>query len=181
MLLVYCVVDGHPAGSACEDFLRARTGWFTSPLVLFEAKAVLTKIYGVDPLAATSKLATFCTMPVVMFALDDTVATSALGLADTHRIELTDAVLLDLALRHGAAFLATEDRKLATVCTQLGITPECPLDATLRQQVVAFEAANLAPKGVQRILRSVHHWMSNSFSDAAEAFWDQSSHCSRLP
>ena len=49
MLLVYCTLQGHPAAPACEQFLRAHTGWFTSPLVLFEAKGILTKVYGVSP------------------------------------------------------------------------------------------------------------------------------------
>jgi hypothetical protein len=52
-LLVYCVVDGHPAGAACEQFPKARSGWFTSPLVLIEAKTILTKVYSVDALAAS--------------------------------------------------------------------------------------------------------------------------------
>ena len=44
MVLVYSLLQGHPALTACEHFLRAHTGWFTSPLVLFEAKGVLTKV-----------------------------------------------------------------------------------------------------------------------------------------
>jgi hypothetical protein len=43
MLLVYCVLQGHPGATACEQFLRAHSGWFTSPLVLFETKGHLTK------------------------------------------------------------------------------------------------------------------------------------------
>jgi predicted nucleic acid-binding protein len=34
MVLVYSLLQGHPALAACEQLLRARTGWFTSPLVL---------------------------------------------------------------------------------------------------------------------------------------------------
>ena len=55
MLLMYSVVQGHPGAAACQQFLRAHAGWFTSPLVLFEAKAALTKIYGVPPNVATQK------------------------------------------------------------------------------------------------------------------------------
>lgn len=56
MVLVYSVLPGHPAAAACERFLRANAGGFTSPSVLFEAKNVLTKVYREDPLAATQKL-----------------------------------------------------------------------------------------------------------------------------
>lgn len=56
MLVVYCLLKGHPARTACQKFLRSQSGLFTSPLVLFEAKAILTKVYAVDPAAATAKL-----------------------------------------------------------------------------------------------------------------------------
>src|SRR5437660_1065464 len=44
MVLVYSLLQGHPAETACEHLLRVRAGWFTSPLVLFEAKSVLTMV-----------------------------------------------------------------------------------------------------------------------------------------
>ena len=47
MLIVYSLLQGHPAASPCEQFIRSQTGWFTTPLSIFEAKAVLTKVYGV--------------------------------------------------------------------------------------------------------------------------------------
>jgi len=33
-LLVYSLLEGHPASAACEQFIRGRTGWFTTPLML---------------------------------------------------------------------------------------------------------------------------------------------------
>src|SRR5262249_30687486 len=56
--------------AACELLLRAHTGWFTSASVLFEAKAVLTKVYGEDPALATQKLAQVAAGPVVLLDLD---------------------------------------------------------------------------------------------------------------
>lgn len=53
MVLVYSLLQGHPAATACEQLLRAHSGWFTSTAVFFEAKSVLTKVYGEDPLAVT--------------------------------------------------------------------------------------------------------------------------------
>jgi predicted nucleic acid-binding protein len=43
MLLVYSFLQGHPAALPCQQFLSAYSGWFTTPLVLFEAKNILTK------------------------------------------------------------------------------------------------------------------------------------------
>jgi predicted nucleic acid-binding protein len=170
MLLVYCVLQGHPAANVCEQFLRAHAGWFTSPLVLFEAKGILTKVYGIDSGAATRTLVQFSAAPVVLLDLDVTGAVSALQLADTHALDLTDAVLLHLALQHGVHYLATEDQRLAQVCTQLGITPQSPLDAALRRQVAAWEAVNLAPKGLGRVLRRIHQWLGQSHPQAAQDF-----------
>src|SRR5262249_48451642 len=56
MLLVYVLLQGHPAAIPCEQFLRAHVGWFTSSLVLFEAKNILTKVYGVHAGGTTRKL-----------------------------------------------------------------------------------------------------------------------------
>src|SRR5438094_7821027 len=84
MILVYSLLQGHPASLACEQFVRSQAGWFTSPLVLFETKNILTKVYGVDAAAATRKLLQFGTGPVVLLDLDALGATSAFQLADTH-------------------------------------------------------------------------------------------------
>ena len=48
MLIVYSLLDGHPASITCESFIRNHTNWFTTTLTLFEAKAILTKVYAVD-------------------------------------------------------------------------------------------------------------------------------------
>jgi hypothetical protein len=45
MLMVYSILDAHPASTACEQFIRTHSGWFTTTLTLFEAKAILTKVY----------------------------------------------------------------------------------------------------------------------------------------
>ena len=65
MVLVCSLLQGHPALTACEQLLRAHSGWFTSPLVVFEAKAILTKVYGEDPAITTQKLAQVVGGPVV--------------------------------------------------------------------------------------------------------------------
>jgi predicted nucleic acid-binding protein len=181
MILVYSFLQGHPAALACELFLSAHSGWFTSPLVLFETKNILTKVYSVAAAEATRKLLQFAAGPVALISLDPATVTSALNLADRHGLNLTDAVLLHLALQHGAPFLATEDQRLAQVCAQLGITPQSPLDAALRQQVAAWEAVNLAPKGLGRVLRRIHQWLGQSHPQAAQDFWSQTGGGGHLP
>jgi predicted nucleic acid-binding protein len=181
MILVYSLLQGHPAALPCEQFLTAHSGWFTSPLVLIEAKNILTKVYDLDVNDVTTKLLLFATGPVVLVDLDEATIRSAFLLADTYGLDLTDAVLLHLTQRCGASYLATEDQGLAQACTQLGITPESPLDTTLRQQVAAWEAANLAPKGLPRVLRRVHQWLDQAHPQAAQAFWGQTRGGTHLP
>jgi hypothetical protein len=77
--------------------------------------------------------------------------------------------------------LATEDMRLAQASTQLGITAQSPLDAALRQQVAAWEAVNLAPKGLARVLRRVHEWLNQTHTQVAQAFWTQTRGGSHLP
>jgi predicted nucleic acid-binding protein len=181
MILVYYLLQGHPAALPCEQFLRAHSGWFTSPLVLIEAKNILTKVYNVNASDVSTKLLQFAAGPIVLLDLDEVAVTSSFQLADASGLDLTDAVLLHLAQRYGATYLATEDQRLAGSCTQFGITPQSPFDAVLRKQVASWEASNLAPKGLSRVLRRVHDWLSQPYPQAAQDFWTQTGGGSHLP
>ena len=154
MILVYSLLQGHPAATACEQLLRAHVGWFTSPWVLLEAKAVLTtKVYGEDPALVTQKLAQIAHGPVVLVDLARTDVITVLQFADTHALDLrispTPSCCI-LVHRHGARFLASDDQRLSLVCSQFGITPLSPLDSALRQAVGAWEASHVPPKGLPR-------------------------------
>jgi predicted nucleic acid-binding protein len=181
MILVYYLLQGHPASLACEQFLRAHSGWFTSPLVLVEAKNILTKVYSVNVNAVTTKLLQFAAGPVVLLDLDEATVTSAFQLEDTYTLDITDAVLLHIIQQCGANCLATEDQRLAQACLQVGISPVSPLDTSLRQQVASWEAANLAPKGLPRVLRRVQQWLKQSHPQAAQDFWSQTGGANHLP
>lgn len=181
MLVVYCVLGGHPAGAKCEQFLKARSGWFTSPLVLIEAKAILTKIYSVDPADATKKLEQFSTVPVTFVDLDAAAVLAAFQLADVHGLDTTDAVLLQLAISNSARNIATDDQHFAQVCAHFGINVASPLDAALRKAVATWEAAHVQPKGLARVLWRVREWLSQTHAQAAQDFWSQTGGGSHLP
>ncbi len=181
MILVYSLLQGHPANVPCEQLLRSHAGWFTTPLVLIEAKHILAKVYSVDPATATARLLQFAAGPVVLLDLEDPTLIAALQLADARGIDVTDAVLLVLAQRHGAADLATEDQRLAQVCLTAGITVLTPFDNALRQAVAAWETAHVPPKGLPRVLRRVHQWLTRTHPQAAQDFWTQTSNGSHLP
>ena len=181
MILVYSLLQGHPAAATCEQFLRSQSGWFTSPLVLAEARNVLTKVYAISAGAATAKLLQFAAAPVVLLDLDQATITASFPLADTHGLDITDAVLLHQARSHGARELVTEDQRLTQACRQLGLTAVSPIDVALRQQVSVWEAVNLPSKGLPRILRRVYHWLNQSHVQAAQDFWSQTASGSHLP
>jgi hypothetical protein len=92
-----------------------------------------------------------------------------------------DAMLLEVARSQDATALATDDTKLAGACSKLGITSENPISAALREQMAAWEAANLPAKGLPRVLRQVHQWLSRQHPQAASDFWSQTGAGSHLP
>jgi predicted nucleic acid-binding protein len=181
MILVYYLLQGHPAALPCEQFLRSHSGWFTSPLVLIEAKHILTKVYSVNARAVTAKLLQFAAGPVALLELDEATLASAFQLADTYALDVSDAVLMHLTEQCGAKCLATEDQRLVRACVQVGIAPVSPLDTSLRQQVATWEATNLTSKGLPRILHRVQQWLSQTHPQAAQDFWSQTGGANHLP
>lgn len=181
MLIVYSLLSGHPASTVCEQFIRTRSGWFTTTFTLFEARSILTKVYAVDAALASQKLAQFAAGPIVVVAVDLTTALASMNAADALGIDLTDAVLLQTSQDQGATWLATDDSKLAQACRRVGITPETPIDATLRQQMATWEAATLPAKGLPRVLRQIHQWLSQTDPQTARDFWSQTGGGSHLP
>jgi predicted nucleic acid-binding protein len=181
MILVYSLLQGHPASLPCEQMLRSHSGWFSSPFVLAEVKHILTRVYSVDASTATAKLLQLTAGSVVLLDLDPMTILTAMQIADSHGLDLTDAVLLQTVRQVGVTQLATEDQRLMQVCQSLGIAPLSPFDNVLRQQVAAWENAHLQPKGLQRILRRVHEWLSTLHTQAAQDFWSHTGSGTHLP
>ncbi len=181
MLIVYSLVDGHPASTICEEFIRKRSGWFTTALTILEVQTVLTKIYGVEPQVAAQKLQQFIAGPCVVTPVDLTTVDEAIQLATRAGIDLTDAVLLWQAKINAAFELATDDHKLAAACALFNLTALNPIDNSLRQQIATWEVSHLAHKGLPRILQRIHHWLAQHYPQAAQDFWSQTGAGSHLP
>lgn len=181
IIIVYSLLDNHPASTPCEQFIRTRTGWFTTTLILFEVKAILTKVYAVDAILASRKIEMFAAGPINVFEVDFATAIAAMKMADALRIDMTDAVLLHTSQTIGASELVTDDAKLAQACRQVGITPESPIDPNLRRRIASWEADNLPLKGLPRILRRIHHWLNQNDPQTAQDFWSQTGGGSHLP
>ncbi len=181
MLIVYSLIDGHPASTVCEQFIRKQTGWFTTTFTLFEAKSILTKVYGVDAVYASQRVAQLASGPIVVSAVDLTTALAAMSTADTQGIDLTDALLLQTAQKQGVSRLATDDGKLIKECHKFGIMPENPIDNAIRQQITAWETANLPVKGLPHVLRQIQQWLSQHYPQTVQDFWSQTGGGSHLP
>jgi predicted nucleic acid-binding protein len=181
MLIVYSLLEDHPASTTCEQFIRTHSGWFTTALTLLEVKAILTKVYAVDAVLASRKLAQLVAGPMVVIAVDHPIVLAAMHAADVLGIDLTDAVLLHTVQARGALWLATDDTKLAQACRQVGVMPETPIDTALRQQMGVWEAANLPAKGLPRVLRQIHQWLHRISPPMAEDFWSYTGGGSHLP
>jgi predicted nucleic acid-binding protein len=181
MLIVYSLLEAHPASTTCEQFIRSHRGWLTTAFTLFEAKAILTKVYAVEATLASRKLAQFAAGPIVVTTVDALTALAAMDTADTLGLDLTDTVLLQAVQARGALWLATDDTKLAQVCRRVGVTPATPIDTALRRQMVAWEAAHLPAKGLPRVLRQIHQWLLRIAPSTAEDFWSHTGGGSHLP
>ena len=92
MLIVYSLLDGHPASAACESFIRDHTSWFTTTLTLLEAKAILSKVYAIDANLASQQLSQFSTGPIEIIEVNLPIILEAMKIADTLKIDITDAV-----------------------------------------------------------------------------------------
>lgn len=180
MLIVYGLIDSHPASTVCEQFIRNQTGWFTTTFTLFEAKGILTKVYGVNAVYASQRVTQLASGPIVVSAIDLATALAAMSTADAQGIGLTDVLLFQTAQKQGVSRLATDDGKLIKVCHKFGITAEDPIDNALRQQITAWETANLPIKGLPRVLRQIHQWLSQNYPQTVQDFWSQTGGGSHL-
>lgn len=134
-----------------------------------------------DAARASQKLAQFAAGPISVVVVDLATALAAMSTADTLGIDLTDAVLLQASQSQESSWLATDDSKLAQACRQVGITPETPIDATIRQEMAVWEAANLPAKGLPRVLCQIYRWLSSTYPQIAQDFWSQTGGGSHLP
>lgn len=181
MILVYSLLEGHPASSACEQFLRSRTGWFLSSLSILESVAILHKVYGVPLSGARRKLAEVCLGPVSVLPVNEWIVLEAIERSETLGIDLTDAVLLVLAIHQGASSIATEDERFARACEEAGMQVETALDEALRLQVAQWEAQYLPAKGLPRVLRRIDRWLASHYPEVAKHFRSATGECSHLP
>src|SRR4051812_29832430 len=81
-LVVYSLLQNHPASSICSQYIQSQGTWTTSSLVLLETRAILTKVYDVAGPLVTQKLAQLSALPIRVHGLDEAAALDAMQCAD---------------------------------------------------------------------------------------------------
>lgn len=181
MFIVYSSLAGHPASAICEQFIVSRKGWVSIPLLLVEFYSVLTHIYGIDSQSASQKTRELLDKPIEILPLDGHTVTAALQLANTYNLDTNDAILLQTCLVSGINEIATDDRRFARACDNLGIVVENPITPTIRQQMATWEVANLPQRGLPRLLLHIHRWLGSQEPNIAEAFYEATGQYLHLP
>ncbi len=189
MILVYALLEGHPASSVCQQFILKRSGWSTTTLNILESYAVLAKVYGVDREGINQKLNQLLNAPIVILPVDILTLQEALKVLHTLasaspsalRLDLTDSVVVAASLVKGIGCISTEDANLVRACQYLGIQTETPFSEEIRKQVSDWEEKYLPQKGLPRVLKQVYRWLREQNEEIASAFWSQTGNGSHLP
>ena len=181
MFMVYSLLDGHPASTACEQFITSRQGWVSTPLLVIEGIVIMIKVYGVEPEIACQLVTDFARGPIDILPIGLEIVTAAVDLSILHDVDINDAALLQACIERGIDQIATDDRRFAHVCTNFGIVVENPIMPAIRQQMAAWEEANLPPRGLQRLLSYIHRWLENQEPNIAAKFYDATGKYLHLP
>jgi predicted nucleic acid-binding protein len=178
-LLVYASLAGHPASSACDQFLATEPLWLTSIVNLIEVHRVLIGVYGVVENEADRKLTDFLSALTVDSPTSELTAAS-LPLRQSYGIDFNDPILLQTCRKRSVTALATDDGRLAAACAAFGIAVENPIDATVRAQMASWESAHLPAKGLPRLLLRVHRWIDARDPSLAAELYSATQGLSRL-
>ena len=178
-LLVYASLANHPATTACEQYISGDPAWVTNIVNLVELHRVLIAVYGVSQTDADAKF-TDLRNALVVEELTPSLATAALPLRHSFRIDFNDAVLLESCHRRSVTVLATDDSQLAVACAAMGISTENPVTASLRAAMTHWESQNLPAKGLPRVLLRVHRWIEERDPALAGVFHSATQALSRL-
>lgn len=178
-LLVYASLSDHPTMSVSEALISAHPEWLVNVVNLIEMHRVLISVYGVPPSDSNAKFDDF-QKALTVVPLTTSIVKKALSLRSQHGIDLNDAILLETCLQEGVSAVATDDRALSTACASLGLSVENPIDDALRKEMADWEDQHLSPKGLPRVLLSVHRWLSQRDDDMANQFHSATQALSRL-
>ena len=182
-ILIYSILEGHPASEACEQLIISGEGkfnWVTSPITYYETFHILIRVYGMEPSQVLNKIKEVMDLPFDIQPLDSRIIITSLEKSIFHSIDMNDSVLLMMGINLGIPIIATDDRKLIKACENYGITCENPITETLRDEMRAWESKNLPEKGIGRIYYRVYDWLIQKDMNLAEIFKNDTRNFTKL-
>ena len=141
-ILIYSILEGHPASNACEQLILSgedKFFWTTSPITFYETFHVLVKIYNQPAIKVLEKIDQIMKLPINIISLNSQLTFSSLEKCMRHSIDTNDSLLLEIAIHQGISIIATDDKKLIDICKQYGIICENPITEEIRKKMSEWE------------------------------------------
>jgi predicted nucleic acid-binding protein len=152
-VLVYALIDNHPASSVCETFIREqqdRHTFYTTTITPFEIFHILWKTYGLEVLQVLEKVVAAVNSPLSFIQISERIMRIAFKKRIEYKLDTNDALLLAVALVQDIPSIVSDDRNLLKACEQEGLIGVSPLDESVREKIVQWEKENLPEKGISR-------------------------------
>ncbi|MEM3046871.1 MAG: type II toxin-antitoxin system VapC family toxin [Candidatus Bathyarchaeia archaeon] len=170
-VIVYSLLEDHPAGEACDRLLRSgRYDFYTTPLTPFEVYFILRRVYNVRREEASSRALSLFDSPLRFTAIGPEDARRALERCVTRSVDANDSLLIQLCLRSEIPSLASDDQRLLKACEEEGVQPQSPLGEEHRRRMQQWEEEKLPPSGLPRLLKRIHGWLGDVNPEAADLF-----------
>ena len=183
-LLVYALVESHPASQVCEEFILdgiEKFDWVTASTTFFEAYFVLTKLYRVEDQHVLNKLEILLKSAIIIRELPSSRILDALKKAQKYKLDSNDSILLELAKTDRITILATDDQRLARAAKTEGLVIENPIGPEIRTIIVKWEQNHLPSKGATRLLSRVHAWLNSQDVHLADLFLESTKYLKKPP
>jgi len=183
-LLIYALIEDHPASSVCEAFIRKENRYrklYTTVLTPFEVFHVLWRIYGLKREQAMEKALSLFNSPLSFIPITEEVARISLEKIVEYKIDSNDALLLTSSILYDIPSLASDDRKLLKASNEEGIHTQSPINEKLRRDMNEWEKEKLASKGIPRILQRIYKWLLDIDNEIAEEFKKATNNLKQLP
>lgn len=183
-VLVYALIDNHPASSVCEMFIREQQDqhqFYTTTLTPFEVFHVLWKIYDLNIHQVLERVMLVLNSPLSFIQISERATRIAFKKRVEYQLETNDALLLAVALVHDIPSLVSDDIKLLNACEQEGLMALSPINDHIRAEISQWEKENLPEKGISRILTRIYSWLQEEENQVAQMFKIATNNLTQFP
>jgi len=183
-ILVYAMLEDHPAYHDCYNFLlEAETNFtlYSSVETLFEIYRILRVFYQLDPRAAIEKVVQLESSSILFLETQSKSVRDILESIQQKLIHANDGRLLAIARETASEAIITDDRHFGKVIQELNLKWVTPIQDSTRMEMDAWEQMNLPPKGLPRILASIFNYLQQIAPEVARKFHSDTRNFTSLP